>query len=357
MSKKRNAQEYALKEYSSTCFLPKGTNPLQNFQVKSLKHMSLIQMREILQVVAPFEGQSAPVPAVHPVLNDEAIKDWKKKDSLLIIITIEQKLSNTLNGAGTHQNKGHRGRGGFDNRGSFSGPSTGARAPEGPAAKKPRYGGTPCGFCTINGHNGEAIYQTIGCRKRAETERTRQVAMNAVFTNSPTVDFGKPASSGSLTRIKATVWNADSGSTSHLTDQKQFLRNFVAITPFSRIIKGNGNATAVVQGYGDVIIYYFVNVWVFGHLLSRSSRGRDTKSSSSELDVRRTQDYYVQQKLIYYGKYKLLKLDGWKNKIYPTDPDSEKIAHVQAIEMSALKDIVFLRKPHRLPQCQNFRFP
>ena len=68
-----------------------------------------------------------------------------------------------------------------------------------------------------------------------------------------------PAFSGYLSRADATVWNADSGSTSHLTDQKQFLRNFVAVTPGSWVIKGIGNATALVHGYGDVVIDSFVN--------------------------------------------------------------------------------------------------
>lgn len=64
-------------------------------------------MREILQGAAPIEGQAAPVPAVGPVLNEEAIKDWKKKDVLarrILLTTIEPKLQNTLVGCKTaHQ--------------------------------------------------------------------------------------------------------------------------------------------------------------------------------------------------------------------------------------------------------------
>ena len=162
-------------------------------------------------------------------------------------------------GGGTQQNKAHRRRGGFGNRGASGGSLTGARASEGPASKKPRYGGAPCGYCTSNGFNGSASHPTIECRKRATAERARQDAAYAAFTSSPKVDFGYPAFSGYLSRADATVWNADSGSTSHLTDQKQFLRNFVAVTPGSWVIKGIGNATALVHGYGDVVIDSFVN--------------------------------------------------------------------------------------------------
>lgn len=64
-------------------------------------------MREILQAAAPIEGQAAPMPAVGPVLNEEAIRDWKKKDVLarrILLTTIEPKLQNTLVGCKTaHQ--------------------------------------------------------------------------------------------------------------------------------------------------------------------------------------------------------------------------------------------------------------
>ncbi|KAI9557242.1 hypothetical protein GHT06_017065 [Daphnia sinensis] len=298
--------------------------------------MSLIQMREILQAAAPIKGQAAPMPAVGPVLNEEAIKDWKKKDVLarrILLTTIEPKLQNTLNamfqpqdasyytashgtpytGGGTQQNKGHRGRGGFGNRSNSGGSSTGARASEGPAAKKPRYGGPPCGYCTSNGFNGAASHPTIECRKRATAERTRQDAANAAFTSSPKVDFGYPACSGYLNRVDANVWNADSGSTSHLTDQKQFLRNFVAVTPGSWVIKGIGNATALVHGYGDVVIDSFVNnkirTGIIKNTSNRNSLGVQSKARSSNYSTT------VQLNGYRPGFFFLLQ-EGWA--IYPT---------------------------------------
>ena len=69
--------------------------------------MCLIQMREVLQAAAPIEGQAAPVPVLGPLLNEEAIKDWKRKDVLarrILLTTIEPKLQNTLVGCKTaHQ--------------------------------------------------------------------------------------------------------------------------------------------------------------------------------------------------------------------------------------------------------------
>ena len=58
-------------------FLTKGNLPLNrtNLNKKNLKHMCLIQMREVLQAAAPIEGQAAPVPVLGPLLNEEAIKD------------------------------------------------------------------------------------------------------------------------------------------------------------------------------------------------------------------------------------------------------------------------------------------
>ena len=61
--------------------------------------MCLIQMREVLQAAAAIEGQAAPVPALGPILNEEAIKDWKKKDVLarrILLTTMEPKLQNTI---------------------------------------------------------------------------------------------------------------------------------------------------------------------------------------------------------------------------------------------------------------------
>jgi hypothetical protein len=64
-------------------------------------------MREVLQAAALIKGQAAPVPVLGPLLNEEAIKDWKKKDVLarrILLTTIEPKLQNTLVGCKTaHQ--------------------------------------------------------------------------------------------------------------------------------------------------------------------------------------------------------------------------------------------------------------
>lgn len=50
-------------------------------------------------------------------------------------------------------------------------------------------------------------------------------------------------------------WFADSGATQHMSDQKEWLQNFVPVPEGSWSVNGIGSSSYPVRGYGDA------NVW------------------------------------------------------------------------------------------------
>ena len=61
-------------------------------------------MRQIIEPVPPVEGQNPAAQTLGPIINAEAIKDWKVKDCTarrILLATIELKLQNTLVGCKT----------------------------------------------------------------------------------------------------------------------------------------------------------------------------------------------------------------------------------------------------------------
>ena len=76
-----------------------------NRKNKPTKHsLFLLQVRQIIEPVPPVEGQNPAAQTLGPIINAEAIKDWKVKDCTarrILLATIELKLQNTLVGCKT----------------------------------------------------------------------------------------------------------------------------------------------------------------------------------------------------------------------------------------------------------------
>ncbi len=69
----------------------------------------------------------------------------------------------------------------------------------------------------------------------------------------PKQEKGFPASSYFATR-SIFDWFADSGATSHMTDQRSLMTNYVPIAPGSRMVIGIGGSNLPVHGQGEVTV-------------------------------------------------------------------------------------------------------
>jgi hypothetical protein len=102
-----------LRRYLVGLHLPKVSCSSIIFKLTSDKYLNrknqptkhslfLLQVRQIIEPVPPFEGQNPLNPAAQtlgPIMNAEAIQDWKIKDCTvprILLATIELKLQNTL---------------------------------------------------------------------------------------------------------------------------------------------------------------------------------------------------------------------------------------------------------------------
>lgn len=72
-------------------------------------------------------------------------------------------------------------------------------------------------------------------------------------------DAGFPASACYSTR-SIFDWFADSGATSHMTDQRSLIFNYKPVTLGSWMVTGIGGATLPVHGQGHVLVVTEVNI-------------------------------------------------------------------------------------------------
>lgn len=69
----------------------------------------------------------------------------------------------------------------------------------------------------------------------------------------PKQDKGFPASTSFATR-SIFDWFADSGATSHMTDQRSLMTNYTSIPPGSWMVRGIGGANLAVHGQGQITV-------------------------------------------------------------------------------------------------------
>ena len=147
-----------------------------------------------------------------------------------------------------------RGRGGI--RGGFNQRMQSNQPRDGPAPKRPR---VECHYCTKPGH-------TIAvCRKRLrdEEDASNNAHVNneqANMADGEQVDDDNSFQSSTCFKPRSNYdWVADSGATSHMTDQRSMLTNFTPIQPGTRSVKGIGGTSLSVLGTGNVEIFALID--------------------------------------------------------------------------------------------------
>ena len=123
-----------------------------------------------------------------------------------------------------------------------------------------------CDYCTMDNHN------TVDCNTRKRHERTdrereqmakrvkRDHGKKAIFD--AVVDVPLEDQDYSLMSITPRFetrsngdWFADSGATQHMTDQREWLTNFIDVPDGSWTVKGIGSSNYPVRGSGDVQVW------------------------------------------------------------------------------------------------------
>ena len=97
-----------------------------------------------------------------------------------------------------------------------------------------------CIFCQLDTH------LTADCRKLG---RAREMFQDQYQKQ----DKGFPAS-GSFATRSIFDWFADSGATSHMTDQRSLMTNYIPVTPGSWMVSGIGGANLPVHGQGEITV-------------------------------------------------------------------------------------------------------
>lgn len=97
-----------------------------------------------------------------------------------------------------------------------------------------------CIFCQVGTH------LTVDCRKLG---RAREMFQDQY----PKQEKGFPASACFAAR-SIFDWFADSGATSHMTDQRSLMTNYIPITPGSWMVPGIGGASLPVHGQGEITV-------------------------------------------------------------------------------------------------------
>nr|CAH0110709.1 unnamed protein product [Daphnia galeata] len=160
--------------------------------------------------------------------------------------TTDQNQDAAYNAAGPstsgYQRGGYRGRRGFGGRrgqGPFRGGVNQHAHRERDAANlETAQRIWECIFCELDSH------KTVDCRK---LKKARELSKQ------PKEDTGFPASACYSTR-SIFDWFADSGATSHMTDQRSLIFNYKPVTPGSWMVTGIGGATLPVHGQGQVSV-------------------------------------------------------------------------------------------------------
>lgn len=167
---------------------------------------------------------------------------------LSLILFTEKNLDNAYSATNesNYQGGANRGRRGFGGRMNYRGVKRGGvdthyyRKDKGKVNFQAPQKAWACIFCQVDTH------MTVDCRKLG---RAREMFQEQF----PKQEKGFPASPCFATR-SIFDWFADSGATSHMTDQRSLMTNYIPLTPGTWMVNGIGGSNLPVHGQGEITV-------------------------------------------------------------------------------------------------------